>query len=219
MLYIVDILFCNRMKTLLVKYTPREERSNSKKLLDAFKNEIKNSAIDVIDLCIDVPDLFNVQNMNAYIHRDYLKEEISHEQKKSMEKMDRMTSQIKSADIVVVAFPMHNFSMPAPVKAWFDSVMLKGQTWDAADGKYLGLMGGKKALIIISSGGFYTNGPMMNWEHALSLTTAEFQFMGFSDIRGILNEGMNAGDERVQSTNIQKSLDEVKKIATEWYGK
>ncbi len=219
MLYTVDILFCNRMKTLLVKYTPREERSNSKKLLDAFKNEIKNSAIDVIDLCIDVPDLFNVQNMNAYIHRDYLKEEISHEQKKSMEKMDRMTSQIKSADIVVVAFPMHNFSMPAPVKAWFDSVMLKGQTWDAADGKYLGLMGGKKALIIISSGGFYTNGPMMNWEHALSLTTAEFQFMGFSDIRGILNEGMNAGDERVQSTNIQKSLDEVKKIATEWYGK
>lgn len=205
------------MKTLLVKYTPREERSNSKKLLDAFKNEIRNSEIEVLDLCIDVPDLFNVESMNAYIRRNYLKEEISNEQKKSMEKMDHMTRQMKSADIVVVAFPMHNFSMPATVKAWFDSVMLKGQTWDVVDGKYSGLMNGKKALVIVSSGGFYASGSMVNWEHALSLTKMEFQFMGFSDIRGILNEGMNAGNE-AQSTNIKKSFDEVKKIAAEWYG-
>ena len=205
------------MKTLLVKYTPREERSNSKKLLDTFRNEIKNSEIEVLDLGIDVPDMFDVENMSAYIHRDYLKEEISDAQKKVLAKMDRMTRQIKSADIVVMAFPMHNFSTPAPVKAWFDSVMLKGQTWDAADGKYLGLMNGKKALIIVSSGGLYTKEPMIHWEHALSLAKIEFQFMGFSDVRGILNEGMNVGDE-VQSANLRNSLDGVTKIAKEWYG-
>jgi len=204
------------MKTLLVKYTPREERSTSKKLLDAFRNEIKNSEIEVLDLCIDVPDLFNVANMSAYIHRDYLKEQLSDEQKKSLAKMDRMTRQIKSADIVVVAFPMHNFSTPAPVKAWFDSVMLKGQTWDAADGKYFGLMNGKKALTIVSSGGLYTKEPMTSHEHALSLSKIEFQFMGFSDVRGVLNEGMNAGDQ-IQSENLRKSLDAVTKIAKEWY--
>jgi len=205
------------MKTLLVKYTPREERSNSKKLLDTFRNEIKNSEIEVLDLGIDVPDMFDAENMSAYIHRDYLKEEISDAQKKVLAKMDRMTRQIKSADIVVMAFPMHNFSTPAPVKAWFDSVMLKGQTWDAADGKYLGLMNGKKALIIVSSGGLYTKEPMIHWEHALSLAKIEFQFMGFSDVRGILNEGMNVGDE-VQSANLRNSLDGVTKIAKEWYG-
>ena len=206
------------MKTLLVKYTPREERSSSKKLLDAFRNEIKNSEIEVLDLCITVPDMFNVQSMNAYIKRNYLKEELLPEQKITLAKMDNMTQQMKSADIVVVAFPMHNFSMPASVKAWFDSVMLKGQTWDNSNGKYFGLMDKKKALIIISSGGFYTKEPMVNWEHAMSLTKIEFQFMGFSDVRGILAEGMNAGDE-IQSTNMQKSMDEIKKIAQEWYGK
>ncbi|MGI0017601.1 MAG: FMN-dependent NADH-azoreductase [Nitrosotalea sp.] len=205
------------MKTLLVKYTPREERSTSKKLLDAFQNEIKNSEIEVLDLCIDIPDMFNVETISAYIHRDYLKEELSDVQMKSLTKMDAMTRQIKSADIVAVAFPMHNFSMPAAVKAWFDSVMLKGQTWNASDGKYFGLMTGKKALILVSSGGFYTKEPMMNWEHALSLTKLEFQFMGFSDIRGILNEGMNAGDQ-IQSENLGKSITEIKKIAKEWYG-
>ena len=204
------------MKTLLVKYTPREERSTSKKLLDAFRNEIKNSQIEVLDLCIDVPDMFDVENMGAYIHRNYLKENISDEQKKVLKKMDSMTQQIKSADIVVMAFPMHNFSTPAPVKAWFDSVMLKGQTWDASDGKYFGLMEGKKALILVSSGGFYTKEPMISWEHAVSLAKVEFQFMGFSDIRAILNEGMNAGD-KIQSENLGKSIDAVQKIAKEWY--
>ncbi len=204
------------MKTLLVKYTPREERSTSKKLLDAFRNEIKNSQIEVLDLCIDVPDMFDVASMSAYIHRNYLKENISDEQTKVLKKMDAMTRQIKSADIVVVAFPMHNFSTPAPVKAWFDSVMLKGQTWDVSDGKYFGLMDGKKALILVSTGGFYTREPMINWEHALSLAKIEFQFMGFSDIRAILNEGMNAGDQ-VQSENLGRSIDTVRKIAKEWY--
>jgi FMN-dependent NADH-azoreductase len=204
------------MKTLLVKYTPREERSTSKKLLDAFRNEIKNSQIEVLDLCIDVPEMFDVESMGAYIHRNYLKENISDNQEKSLKKMDAMTQQIKSADIVVVAFPMHNFSTPAPVKAWFDSVMLKGQTWDNSDGKYFGLMEGKKALILVSTGGIYTKEPMINWEHAVSLAKLEFQFMGFSDIRAILNEGMNAGDQ-VQSENLGKSIDAVKKIAKEWY--
>lgn len=204
------------MKTLLVKYTPREERSTSKKLLNAFRNEIKNSQIEVLDLCINVPDMFDVESLNAYIHRNYLKENLSDEQKTVLKKMDAMTQQIKSADIVVVAFPMHNFSTPAPVKAWFDSVMLKGQTWDNSDGKYFGLMEGKKALILVSTGGFYTKEPMINWEHAISLAKIEFQFMGFSDIRAILNEGMNAGDQ-VQSENLGKSIDTVQKIAKEWY--
>ncbi|MDC8453743.1 MAG: NAD(P)H-dependent oxidoreductase, partial [Candidatus Nitrosotalea sp.] len=108
------------------------------------------------------------------------------------------------------------FSTPAPVKAWFDSVMLKGQTWDASDGKYFGLMEGKKALILVSTGGIYTKEPMINWEHAVSLAKLEFKFMGFSDIRAILNEGMNAGDQ-VQSENLGKSIDTVRKIAKEWY--
>lgn len=132
------------MKTLLVKYTPREERSSSKKLLDAFRNEIKNSEIEILDLCVDVPDMFNVKSMTAYIKQNYLKEELLAEQKVTLDKMDRMTQQLKSSDIVVVAFPMHNFSMPASVKAWFDSVMLKGQTWDNSDGKYFGLLKEKK---------------------------------------------------------------------------
>ena len=42
--------------------------------------------------------------------------------------------------------------------------------------------------------------------------------MGFSDIHGILAEGMNAGDE-IQSENMQKSINEIEKITQDWYQK
>jgi FMN-dependent NADH-azoreductase len=204
------------MKTLLVKYTPRNERSSTKKLLDAFSEKIKNSGIEELNLSNDVPDMFLADNLEAYIQRNYLGQNLTPEQKKLMAKMDRMTEQLKSADVVVVAFPMNNFSMPAAVKAWFDSVMLKGQTWDMKDGGFVGMMNGKKALVIVTSGGFYSKGPMADWEHALSLTKIEFQFMGYSDVQGILAEGMNAGDD-AQSANLKKSIEQIRSIAQKWY--
>ena len=60
------------MKTLLVKYTPRNERSSTKKLLDAFREKIKNSEIEELDLSKDVPDMFLEDNLLAYIQRNYL---------------------------------------------------------------------------------------------------------------------------------------------------
>ncbi|MDE1766120.1 MAG: NAD(P)H-dependent oxidoreductase [Thaumarchaeota archaeon] len=202
-------------KTLIVQYTPRNERSNTKKILDAYIGEIKNSNIERLDLSKDVPDLFLEQNLDAYIHRNYLGQELSSEKKNLLSKMDRMTEQIKSADVVVVAYPMNNFSMPAPVKAWFDSVMLKGETWDAKNGSYVGLMTGKKALAIVTAGGNYEKEPMASWEHALSLTKIEFQFMGYSDVRGILAGGMSGG-ENAKSLSLENSIKQVQSIAQEW---
>ena len=201
-----------------MQYTPRNERSNTKQILDAFIGKIKNSDIEKLDLTKDVPDLFLEQNLEAYINRNYMGKTLSAEQKNSMAKMDRMTEQLKSSDIVVVAYPMNNFSMPAVVKAWFDSVVLKGQTWDIKDGTFIGMMNGKKALIIVSSGGVYQKGPMVSWEHALSLGKSIFQFMGYSDVHGTLAEGMNAGED-VKSSNLEKSITQVQEIAQEWYNK
>ena len=203
-------------KTLIIKYTPRNEISNTKKILDAFIGEIKNSDIEVLDITRDVPDLFLEQSLAAYIQRNYLGQELAPKERDLLSKMDRMTEQLKSSDIVIVAYSMHNFSMPAVVKAWFDSVVLKGQTWDVKDGSFIGLMDGKKALIIVSSGGVYQKGPMISWEHALSLGKSIFQFMGYSDVRGTLAEGMNVGED-VKSTNLEKSITQVQEIAQEWY--
>jgi FMN-dependent NADH-azoreductase len=205
------------MKTLIVKYIPRYEQSNTKKLLDAFIEEISNSDVEELDLLDDVPDMLLDKNLLAYINRNFLGLKLLPDEGKLLSKMDRMAAQLKSADIIVIAFPMYNFSMPAIVKAWFDSVMQKGVTFgNETDGQMAISNAGKKALTLISSAGVYSNKSSSNREHALSLSNLEFQYMGYSDVRGILAEGMEMNEE-VKQINLNKSIHQVQEIAREWY--
>jgi FMN-dependent NADH-azoreductase len=209
------------MKTLIVKYIPRNEQSNTKKLLDAFREEISISDIEELDLLDDVPDMLLDNNLLAHINRNILGLELLPEEEKLLSKMDRMAAQLKSADIVVVAFPMYNFSMPSAVKAWFDSVIQKGVTFgERNDGQMVISNARKKALTLISSGGVYSNESSFSGrgEHALSLSNLELEYMGYSDVRGILAEGM-AKEEEVKQTNLNKSIRQVRAIAREWYRK
>jgi FMN-dependent NADH-azoreductase len=209
------------MKTLIVKYIPRTEESNTKKLLDAFREEMCISDnIEELDLLDDVPDMLLDNNLLAHINRNILGQELLPEEEKLLSKMDRMAAQLRSADIVVVAFPMYNFSMPAIVKAWFDSVIQRGVTFGERKGDHMVISNtGKKALTLISSGGVYSNeSSSSSREHALSLSNLEFQFLGYSDVRGILAEGM-AKEEEVKQTSLNKSISQVRAIVREWYRK
>jgi FMN-dependent NADH-azoreductase len=207
------------MKTLIVKYIPRNEQSSTKKLLDAFIDEISISDVEELDLLDDVPDMLLDNNLLAHINRNILGLELLPDEEKLLSKMDRRAAQLKSADIVVVAFPMYNFSMPAIVKAWFDSVIQKGITFGQMnDGQTVISNAAKKALTLISCGGVYNNESSSGREHALSLSNLEFQFMGYSDVRGVLAEGM-AMNEEIKQINLNKSIRQVREIAREWYKK
>ena len=202
------------MKTLMVTYLPRGEHSHTKQLADVFLKETQEP-VEQLDLLKGAPDFFRKENLESYIFRNYMGQTLDAEHQKAIAKMDRMTAQFKAADIFVLATPMHNFSLPALVKAYFDSVMLKGETWDIQAGKFLGLMTGKKALILLASGGIY-EGAMASWEHAVSLAKVEFQFMGFSDIRAVTAAGMNSGKRKPEEIMAEAEAG-VRSIVHEWY--
>jgi FMN-dependent NADH-azoreductase len=111
------------MKTLIIEYIPRNKQSNTERLLDAIREEIKYFDIEELDPLFDEPDLFHSDRLLAYINRDFLVQKLLPEEECLLSKLDRMAVQLKSADIVVTVFLMYNFSVPAIVKAWFDSVM------------------------------------------------------------------------------------------------
>ena len=203
------------MKTLIVSYLPRGEMSHTRKLLKTFAQTLGGHEFEHVNLIEDVPDLFTPGNLGAYIQRNYLKKRLTPELSRSLARMDRMTAQFKTADIVVLATPMFNFSLPATVKAWFDAVMLKGETWDINEQGYVGLMKGKKVLILMASGGVYT-GEMASWDHCMSLAKLEFQFMGFDDIRGVSAAGVNKFPDEIDEI-ISKAQEEIRSIVSEWY--
>jgi FMN-dependent NADH-azoreductase len=214
------------MKTLIVKYLPNK-RSRTRKLLETFLAGVRDSEIEELDLCSDVPDLFSIEALEGYFGR-IIGAIPRGTPVQALAKMDRMTAQLKSCDVVVLATPIYNFSLPATVKAWFDSVMLQGDTFvPNPKGAFLGLMTGKKALILMTAFGTYSIGDGTvgslfgpTYEHGMSLAKLEFKFMGFSDIRGVLGEGMSPSkSEEVKAHLLDEAVEQVKSITQEWYGK
>lgn len=212
------------MKTLIVKYLPNP-RSRTKKMLDAFLEGVTGSEIEELDLCQDVPDLFSPAALESYFGR-IIGAVPKGTPLPALAKMDRMTAQLKAADIVVLATPVYNFSLPATVKAWFDSVMLQGETFQPnPKGAFLGLMTGKKALALMTAFGTYSIGDGTvgslfgpTYEHAMTLAKLEFKFMGFSDIRGVLGEGMSPSKtEEAKVVLLDEAIKLARAISQEWY--
>jgi FMN-dependent NADH-azoreductase len=202
------------MKTLVVKYLPRGDRSHTKKLLEAFLDSVQGTEIEQLDLCEDVPDLFLPERLACYIQRDYLGQELSAEQKELFATMDRMSDQLVAADAVVLATPMHNFSFPAVVKAWFDSVMLKGKTWGAGEEGFFGMMTGKRALMLMASGGVWKD-DLAFMEHGESLANVEFSFMGYNPVETVRAAGMNMPGWDIDAIVAERCV-KVREIAQSW---
>jgi hypothetical protein len=76
------------MKTLIVKYIPRNEQSNTERLLDVLKDEINGSNVEELDLLDDIPDMFLGDNLLAYIKRDFLGQKLFEKEEMPLSKMD-----------------------------------------------------------------------------------------------------------------------------------
>lgn len=75
---------------------------------------------------------------------------------------DAWIRELEAADCVVIATPLHNFTVPAVLKNWIDHVVRIGRTFSATPEGKVGLLAGRPVYVAVSSGGFRTG------EHARS---------------------------------------------------
>ncbi|HMO51308.1 MAG TPA: NAD(P)H-dependent oxidoreductase [Kiritimatiellia bacterium] len=203
------------MKMLLIHYLPRGARSRTRRLVDAWRREAKDHDLKETDLAASPPAAFNVESLAAYEYRNYLGEALDDERAALLAESDRFVADVEAADIVVLAFPVFNFSVPAAVKAWMDAVTQKGRTWTLNESGYCGLLRGKKALILMTAGGRY-DGPRSAWDHAAPLARHIFEFMGFDDIRVVRADGLNSEPAPMAESRLSCAEGEVRQIAAEW---
>lgn len=80
------------------------------------------------------------------------------EQKATLALSDTLIAELEAADEYVLGTPMHNFGIPSNLKLWIDNVARVNRTFSYATGAPVGLLKGKKATILIASGGSYDAG-------------------------------------------------------------
>lgn len=202
------------MKTLIVKYLPTGESSNTKQILDLFVKNLPNKNIEELDLLNAEIPMFNEKSIQAYYKRNYGGQVLDENEAKLLEQNDKLATQLKSADILVMAYPMHNFGMPAKIKAWLDAVILNGDTFSTTEKK----MAGKKALTIFTSGGVYSkdtfNFDYPNWNSIALSANSNFSFMGFDENKIV---GTSLRDEAKKAEALNNCENEIKEIIGSWY--
>jgi FMN-dependent NADH-azoreductase len=72
---------------------------------------------------------------------------------------DLLIAELKSADILLIGAPMYNFGISSMLKSWFDHVLRAGVTFRYSDAGPEGLLAGKRAIVILTRGGQYSDGP------------------------------------------------------------
>ncbi|MGG1948592.1 NAD(P)H-dependent oxidoreductase [Trinickia sp. NRRL B-1857] len=119
-------------------------------------------------------------------------EQHSSAMKEALALSDELIAEVLAADQIVIATPVYNYNVPALLKAWVDHIVRKGMTL-GFDGK--GLVTGKKATVLLASGGIYTEGsPIRDRDIATQYLKLILGVIGITDVTIVAGGGAKAVD-------------------------
>ena len=95
---------------------------------------------------------------------------------------DELIAELLWADVLVIASPIYNFSVPSALKAWIDQVCRAGLTFNYTENGPVGLLSGKRAILAISSGGVPVDSAV---DFATPYLRQVLNFIGISDIQTV----------------------------------
>lgn len=153
-------------KILVIESSPLGNNSFSNKLSNEIVTQIKKasgeSSVTIRNLITNTPPLLTKLEFGAY----------------SVEAIQ----EILDADSIVINIPMHNFSVPAILKAWIDQIAVAGKTFSYTEAGPKGLVTGKKVYLAIATGGIYSSGDMAVYDHIENYMKSVLGFMGMTDV-------------------------------------
>lgn len=111
---------------------------------------------------------------------------------------DTLIAELQAADTLVLSLPVYNFTMPSTLKAWADLVARAGTTFRYTESGPEGLLTGKKAYVVIASGGT----PIGSEIDFLTPWLRHFLgFLGITDVEIIAADGIMGidGEQKIEA--------------------
>ena len=180
-------------KLLVVETSPRGDYSISRNLTRRFVDAwlAAHPGGEMVDRDLMETDLhfINAPWLQAYFTPP---EEHSPEMKEVLRLSNMLVAELLACDHLVIATPVYNYNVPAALKAWIDHIVRKGLTL-GMDGS--GLVAGKKATVLLASGGVYTEGsPIRDRDIATQYLRLILNVIGIADVTFIAAGNAKAVD-------------------------
>ena len=114
---------------------------------------------------------------------------------------DSLVAELRNADILVIGVPVYNFSIPAALKAWIDMIARARETFRYTKDGPEGLLDGKKAYLVVATGGVPVGSPM---DFATPYLRHVLAFIGITDVEVIAADKLNSqAEESMDQARIQ----------------
>jgi len=121
---------------------------------------------------------------------------------------DALIAELMDADVLVLAAPMYNFTIPSTLKSWFDAIARAGVTFRYTDMGPVGLVSGKKVYVVSTRGGTHIGQPT---DQVTSYMQTMLGFLGMTDVHFVYAEGLAMGPdvERRSLGEAHRRFDEL----------
>jgi len=113
-------------------------------------------------------------------------EERSEHHRKILAYSDELVAELQDADVLVIGAPIYNFSVPAVLKAWIDMVARARLTFRYTETGPKGLLTGKKAYVVVPSGGVPVGSEM---DFATPYLRHALAFIGITEVEFVGAQG------------------------------
>lgn len=197
-------------RVLIIESSARQNDSISRQLTRDFIAQWQSAhptdTITVRDLAANP-----VPHLDETLLGGWMKpqEQRSAEELKALQRSNELTDELLAADVLVMAAPMYNFTIPSTLKAWLDHVLRAGITFKYTETGPQGLLTGKRAYVLTARGGIYAGSGMDHQEPYLRQALA---FIGIHDVQFIHAEGLNMGAE-FSEQGLAKAREQLAQVA------
>ncbi|HWD31394.1 FMN-dependent NADH-azoreductase [Pseudomonas caricapapayae] len=180
-------------RVLVIESSARQQGSISRQLTRDFVSQWQaahpGDQITQRDLAVNP-----VPHLDANLLGGWMKPEDQRngEELQALARSNELTDEVLAADVLVLAAPMYNFTIPSTLKAWLDHVLRAGVTFKYTETGPQGLLTGKRAYILTARGGIHAGATSDHQEPYLRQVMA---FIGIHDVTFIHAEGLNLGGD------------------------
>lgn len=175
---------------LLIIASAQGQEATSTKLARALLDGLNPSTVTTRDLSAGMASI-----NQAWVKANFTAEaERSAAQRDTLALSESLIAEVQAADTLVITCPIYNFGVSSALKAWIDQICRAGQTFNYTESGPVGLLSGKRAYIIVTSGGVPVGSAV---DFASPHLTQVLRFIGIEAIQVIAADQQVMDDQSV----------------------
>ena len=191
------------LKVLRIDSSGRTHNSTTRELADLLIEQLgrQSGALDVTtrDVAAGLP-FVNEEWINANFTDP---DQRSERQRDVLAYSDKLVRELMDADILVIGAPIYNFGIPAALKAWVDMIARARVTFRYSENGPVGLLAGKRAILVVASGGTPVGGSM---DFASTYLRHALAFVGITDVATIAAERLMVQGEAAHAAAVAEIM-------------